>query len=330
MKRFLLQIAPGFIYLARGVLYALILLFALAVLSQFNNKVVKNPHLNYLLHIEKIVSQPIDPTLSAIVPRIQSFDATNVVKLILCLFLSGYVRSLGARLDAYKQYLAQKESLQRWRENENISQNNSLYQELEKKLDEMSSTRDHKLAHKLNLEFMELRNKLESKSRYLAFLSIDVVDSTGMKNSEDKSMIQLDFLRFKRLIQKTLDKYGCVKSAWTPDGSMACFNSVESAISAAKESLFELKRFNLEQKKINRDFMIRCGIHAGHIYYDEQLPLEEITDQVIDIAGHMQKHAEPGTIAISKLSIKPVENPAGFRDLDKTVDGLNVCTWGAE
>ncbi|MGQ3890738.1 hypothetical protein [Legionella sp. CNM-4043-24] len=330
MTGFFLRVAPAFLLIIRGVLFALTCLFFIALLGQFNSQMAKNRQLNLLLHIEQVVSRPINPIIRSVVPRINGFDATNLSKLLLSLFLSSWLRGLNGRVLSYRHYLQEKEKLERWRKEEQIDDTNSLYLELEKKLEQINTTKDKALAQKLHLEFMELKKKLESKSRFLAFLSIDVVNSTGMKNQEDKSMIQLDFLRFKRLIQKLLDKYGCVKSAWTPDGVMVCFDTVESAVSAAKESLFALKRFNSEKKQISHDFAIRCGIHAGHIYYDEKLPLEEITDQVIDIAGHMQKHAEPGTIAISKLSIKPVDNPIGFKDLGKKVDELEVCTWGLE
>lgn len=330
MKVFLLRILSLLLLLCRGILVVLALFFCLAILSQFNENMTKNKTLNGLLKIEQTLSKPVDPFLRALIPRIYSFDATNLAKLVICLMLSSYVYSFSGRLLAYNHYFKQKKELDIWRNQGNIAENNSLFIEMENKLEQISKTKDKNLARKLHMEFMEIKKKLESQSRYLAFLSMDVVDSTGMKTSEDKSMIQLDFFRFKRMIQKVLDKHGCVKSAWTPDGVMVCFDTVENAVSAAKESLFALKKFNSEEKQISRDFAIRCGIHAGNIYYDDQLPLEEITDQVIDIAGHMQKHADPGTIAISKMSIKPIENTIGFKDAEKKVDELEVYSWGLD
>jgi hypothetical protein len=44
-------------------------------------------------------------------------------------------------------------------------------------------------------------------------------------------------------------------------------------------------------KLIKTDFSVRCGVNAGFVYFDETTPLE--ADRVIDVAGHMQKYADP-------------------------------------
>lgn len=173
-------------------------------------------------------------------------------------------------------------------------------------------------------DFVSLKKKMESLSRYLSFLSIDIVDSTGIKAAEDKLKVQYTFLQYKKMVQSIFEQHSVVNSAWTPDGVMACFNSVDDSVCAAQQVLEELVHFNKEVKKIKRDFIVRCGINAGVVYYDEDLPLEEMTDKVIDVAGHMQKYANPGSIAISKPSIKPLDRKSGFLSTTKTVDGYKV------
>ncbi len=73
--------------------------------------------------------------------------------------------------------------------------------------------------------------------------------------------------------------------------------------------------------------MIRCGINTGRLFFDDSLPLEQITDRVIDIASHMQKHAEPNTIYIAKQVIKPMDYIKGFVKTSVDIDGLNVYRW---
>jgi hypothetical protein len=75
---------------------------------------------------------------------------------------------------------------------------------------------------------------------------------------------------------------------------------------------------------MKRDFVVRCGINAGYVYFDESIPLEEMSDRAIDIAGHMQKHAPPNSICIAKPAIEPLEDRTGFVQTTKIVDGYEV------
>jgi class 3 adenylate cyclase len=176
----------------------------------------------------------------------------------------------------------------------------------------------------------EAKRKLESMGRDLAFLSIDVVDSTKMKLGEDKAFIEHDFREYKNLVDSKLRGNGSLKAAWTPDGVMACFPNLDAAVRAAQEVLSGLDAFNAHVKIIKPDFTVRCGVNAGRVYYDEQTPMEEMSDRVIDIAGHMQKYAKAGTIACPKLLIEPVQQRQGFNDAGKVVDGYEVYQWTRE
>ncbi|MEF3365108.1 guanylate cyclase [Methylocystis sp. 9N] len=171
------------------------------------------------------------------------------------------------------------------------------------------------------------KRELESMGRDLAFLSIDVVDSTKMKLGEDKTFIEHDFREYKDLVDNKLRSNGSLKAAWTPDGVMACFPTIDAALKAAKDVISGLAAFNANVKMIRSNFTVRCGVNAGHVYYDEQTPMEEMSDRVIDIAGHMQKYALPGTIACAKQIIEPVEQRGGFSDAGKVVDGYEVYQW---
>ena len=74
--------------------------------------------------------------------------------------------------------------------------------------------------------------------------------------------------------------------------------------------------------------MVRCGINQGYVYFDEAIPLEEISDRVIDIAGHMQKNAPPNKICIAKPAIEPLQERNGFVPAGRVVDGYEVYMWG--
>jgi len=173
----------------------------------------------------------------------------------------------------------------------------------------------------------EAKKKLDTLGRDLAFLSIDVVGSTEMKVNEDKSLVEYDFREFKKFVESKMIAQGALKSAWTPDGVMICFPSIDAAVRTAQEVINGLDAFNKNVKTIRKNFQVRCGINAGHVYFDEATPMEEMSDRVIDVAGHMQKHALPGTIAIAKPAIEPMQERDGFKPTGKVIDGYDVYHW---
>jgi len=176
-------------------------------------------------------------------------------------------------------------------------------------------------------EFSSIKKELEKMSRDLVFLSIDIVDSAGMKHNEDQSAIELDFIEYRNYIEAKFKKHGLIKDTWTPDGVMACFNTLDAAIGAAQDILSGLTYFNSNVKTMKKDFLIRCGINGGRVYYDESMPLEKFSDRVIDIAGHMQKHCPPNSILVARQLIEPAKSHDNFVSTKRIVDGMEVCEW---
>jgi len=108
---------------------------------------------------------------------------------------------------------------------------------------------------------------------------------------------------------------------------MACFPSVNDAVQAGKDIIRELGLFNRTVKLIKTDFSVRCGVNAGFVYFDETTPLETMADRVIDVAGHMQKYADPNTVAVAQNIVEPLNDRAGFAPAKRVVDGYEVYTW---
>ena len=79
-------------------------------------------------------------------------------------------------------------------------------------------------------DFAHIKKELEKIGRDLAFLSIDVVDSTGMKQGEDPETVEFDFLEYHNFVEAKFKDHGFIKASWTPDGVMACFNTIEEAV----------------------------------------------------------------------------------------------------
>jgi hypothetical protein len=111
---------------------------------------------------------------------------------------------------------------------------------------------------------------------------------------------------------------------------MICFSSVQSAVNAAQELIRGLDRFNREVKSIKADFSVRCGINAGKVLFDQSLPMEEMTDRSIDVAGHMQKNAGANTICAGVGAVADLYTQLGFLPARRQVDGHEVYEWRAK
>jgi class 3 adenylate cyclase len=156
---------------------------------------------------------------------------------------------------------------------------------------------------------------------------MDVVGSVSMKAGEDPSSVQYDFEEYRKLVERIFRARGVLKTAWTPDGVMACFAHVEDACQAAKDVIKSLKPFNRDVKITKADFAVRCGVNAGLVYFDDSTPLETISDRVIDVAGHMQKHAEPNTVLVARKIIEPLRQLEEFTHTTQVVDGYEASIW---
>lgn len=178
--------------------------------------------------------------------------------------------------------------------------------------------------------YAETKRSLELQKKHMAFLSIDIVDSTGMKIGEDVGIAERDFRQYKQMVEKILKTNHALKETWTPDGVMICFGSTADAIRAAQLVIEGLVEFNASVKAIKRDFAIRAGINAGEVFADDATPMEEMTDRVIDIAGHLQKHGIVDGVCISGPAIQPLLKEFPFTDASRLVDGCAVYEWRRE
>lgn len=174
---------------------------------------------------------------------------------------------------------------------------------------------------------VEAKRRLDAMTKDVAFLALDVVESTNMKLGEDPAFVEHDFKAFKHMVDAVVAKERPLKAAWTPDGAMICFDSLDRAVRAAQAMLRQLPLFNSETRMMRTPFRVRCGVNAGQVQYDPDMPMEEMSDNVIDVAGHMQKYADPDTIFVAEELISSSKVRRGFEPADVEVDGYAVSVW---
>jgi class 3 adenylate cyclase/predicted Ser/Thr protein kinase len=179
--------------------------------------------------------------------------------------------------------------------------------------------------------YREIEEALKSSRRKeCTFLAVDLVESTQMKADAGDTEITVSFRAYEDMIKKVFRQYGAWKQAWTPDGVMVCFLQRELAVGAAQRILQNLDPLNATSNRLRTPFRARSGIHEGEVPIYEDTNLERLADRVIDIAGHMQKNANPNTLWVSEHVYEQLQDKSGFFALDKVVDGHKVYGWCLE
>jgi class 3 adenylate cyclase len=179
--------------------------------------------------------------------------------------------------------------------------------------------------------YREIEDALKaSKRKSCAFLSVDVVGSTQMKQGEEDTAIAATFQAYEEMLKQVFEQHGAWKAAWTPDGVMVCFLQLDLAVGAGQRVLQSLRRFNEVHNKLRTSFRVRAGVNYGEVSIYEDSKLEKIADHVIDVAGHMQKEGRPNSLWLGGEIYNLLADKSGFRLVGQLVDGMPVYEWSLE
>ena len=235
------------------------------------------------------------------------------------------VGSIRTRIDWAMDRRALRKSAEKWRAELKVPAQSKIAVALDAKLQELQAgkTLDHQELLRI---FAETKRKLDALGRDLAFLSVDIVGSTQMKQNEEPAAIQHDFIEYRKMVERVFARCRMLKAAWTPDGVMACFPSVNDAVQAGKDIIRELALFNrseADQDRLLGSLRGQCRLRL----FRRDHAARDMADRVIDVAGHMQKYADPNTVAVAQNIVEPLNDRAGFAPAKRVVDGYEVYTW---
>ncbi|MGQ3888156.1 hypothetical protein ACQUW5_03865 [Legionella sp. CNM-1927-20] len=307
--------------LVKLVIWVFIFITLFGIIKPYLTNVNKYTYLTPIINTERTVNNNVKEYIPTTIAR---YDMSRPITIIFLIILSVLTTQAKLALKEQARKSRMKKELGLLKHKAATEKQRQSIDKLEEQLDNNPTSKNRQ---QLLKEFVLLKKELEKTGRNLSFLSVDVVDSTGMKQGEDPVIVESDFNEYRNFVCNKFKEAGYIKAVWTPDGVMACFNTTEQAINAARSIISGLDDFNKNTKMIKRDFSVRCGINTGFVYYDLSTPLEEFSDRVIDIAGHMQKHAKPNTIYVAQEIIKPIKTYEDFESSKVIVDGFEVCEW---
>lgn len=309
--------------LLSGVMVGVMLLLLLPLVIRYVDDAQSFGYIRAAMTIEHAITHAVKASVPTI---IDGKDMTRWIAIVGAFILSSLFTRASNRFQRRADYLGSKKDVEQWKQQMHLSENSIVLTPLNRKLEQLKTARSRDREQLLK-DFAETKKKLDEMGRDLAFLSIDIVDSTGLKSGEERAAVEHDFREYRRFVERLLVSHGSLKSAWTPDGVMSAFATVDAAVQAAREVLCGLDRFNRQVKTIRREFSVRCGVNSGFVYFDDSVPLEEVNDRVLDIAAHIQKKAKPNTVCVAKPAIEPLNGRDGFEPAGTMVDGYEVYEW---
>ena len=108
---------------------------------------------------------------------------------------------------------------------------------------------------------------------------------------------------------------------------MAAFRSTQSAIDCGRDILLALPDFNENVSKVRQGFRLRAGANKGVVSADDEIPMEQMSDFTIDVAGHMQKYADRDSIWVAEEVYQDLADWSGFASNGREVDQRTVYVW---
>ncbi len=194
-----------------------------------------------------------------------------------------------------------------------------------------TTVESEKARAQLYKEYQEIEAALsDAKRRRCAFLSVDVVGSTAIKSGESGIAVTSTFRAYEDMLRRIFKATRAWKESWTPDGAMICFLNLSDAIKAGQSILRQLPAFNERRNRLKGKFDVRCGVNEGEVVIFDDSAVENLVEHTIDIAGHMQKQAMPGTLLVSKEVYEVLEDRAEFRPAGLEVDGYATYEWSPQ
>lgn len=179
-------------------------------------------------------------------------------------------------------------------------------------------------------QYFELQSKLHGQKRRLAFLSVDVSDSTGMKHHQEELLVEHSFSRYTRWVADVAARFGGEIQAAAGDGVMCAFPDEASALRAAVALQQGITEFNSTHNRLPRPFLIRCGVSAGEVPWEPGTPIGLLQSPVIDRAAAMQKVAAPESIVVSQEVEEIARVELGeLNPMPGPIAGVSASTWFA-
>lgn len=178
-------------------------------------------------------------------------------------------------------------------------------------------------------QYATLHRDMMRNMKIRTFAALDVVGSKKIKKGEDPFLVQFSFAAYHDFVADIVQQHDGAIHGTAGDGIMTCFESTSNAIDSMVQILVQLGAFNTKRNQLNKDFVLRIGMHTGSVIVEKNGRINEMFSETLDIAGHIQKAAAKNSLTVSEVTLENLENKEGFVQTDKPIDEFAVYAFSA-
>ncbi len=151
-------------------------------------------------------------------------------------------------------------------------------------------------------QLQDIQERLKSDERFVTFLSVDIVGSTKLKAESDPLTVEFTFGEYQKYVQAVVEKFGGKVHSTAGDGVTCVFENPQMAYVAGRSVLAGLFEFNSFRNRLAQPIEVRAGVHTGSAHIPGQALTNVNFAHVIDVAAHMQKAGDPGSLVVSQTT----------------------------
>lgn len=151
-----------------------------------------------------------------------------------------------------------------------------------------------------------------AESQEVTAVSVDVVDSTRLKQDQDKVAVTYTFQQYFQYVQNLARRWGGQVKDAAGDGMMCIFPTADSAVSCAREIQTNLPGFNRRHNRLSGPFTVRIGLNTGKVLardLQDYRMTRNLYDYTLDLSGKVQKGIGAGEIAFTNHTMERLKEP---------------------
>ncbi|MBI2266322.1 MAG: adenylate/guanylate cyclase domain-containing protein [Armatimonadetes bacterium] len=159
------------------------------------------------------------------------------------------------------------------------------------------------------------------------FLSLDLVDSTKIKQGERKERIITTFKHYHDYVKNITESNSGEILGTSGDGIACIFEVADDAVSTAFLVQKGLAEFNRELNELGSPLQIRMGINTGEILLEfegDEQKTGDIFDLAVDLAAKAQKFARVNEICVTNHAYAKLSQNKSRFVRDKYVNEYNI------
>jgi class 3 adenylate cyclase len=181
--------------------------------------------------------------------------------------------------------------------------------------------------HQLLTQLLEIQSKLKEDEKFVTFISVDAVGSTRMKTENDQIAVEYTLNEYHQFIEQITLKNGGKIHSTAGDGVTCVFEDPKDAVTAGKAMQAGLFEFNAYRNKLKSPLVLRAAVHTGPVLAPGRESTAVNFAHVIDVAAHLQKVAEPGTLAVSSATAIYVGGLNAIGSERVTAEDVTAAVW---